>query len=553
MCDRYLVMLEVSQKQAFIFSSNKLQDNVINSATIAWVMSADYFEQVTGKDKLFSKDSNFVYSGGGHTVLEFDSEENAKEFVKRISFNVRNEYPDMELFAKVLKYDNNSMPMENVRKLTAELEKKKSERRISFRQKSFGIEKHDVNTKKPELISNEAHFSKKKIDKSGTNISDFEKKINKYLLPTSYKSVSKFSDLGGSENESNFIAVVHIDGNAMGSQIGELYSSLNKKFEEKDYSVKERWEEFKTEIRNFSENIDNAFKTSYKKMSDVVVKNMEKGNLKELSLKDKNFPIRRIITEGDDICFVAEGRIGIEASVEFLKALYQGDEIKGIKGYSACAGVAIVHQKYPFYKAYELAEMLCNNAKKFGASLSSDGSGRDVSSIDWHIEFGEMKDTIDEIRSEYATFDGKRMELRPYIVVGTDEILEKEKIRQYANFKKLLTKIINDKNVENRYSRSKIKEMRNAIKQGETVAEAFMRFNNISDISFDAYQGIYTSPDINNIGTGKELERKLFIKTYDQIERSVVFDAIELLDTYIELKDEFEDEGENSNEQEGVR
>ena len=26
------------------------------------------------------------------------------------------------------------------------------------------------------------------------------------------------------------------------------------------------------------------------------------------------------------------------------------------EGYAACAGVAIVHQKYPFYKAYELAE-----------------------------------------------------------------------------------------------------------------------------------------------------------------------------------------------------
>ena len=82
-------------------------------------------------------------------------------------------------------------------------------------------------------------------------------------------------------------------------------------------------------------------------------------------------------------------------------------------GYAACGGIAVVHQKYPFYKAYELAEMLCSNAKKFGASLSEDGTGRDISAIDWHIEFGEIKDTLEEIRQDYQTLDGKRMELRP--------------------------------------------------------------------------------------------------------------------------------------------
>lgn len=42
---RFLTILEVSQKQAYIFSSNKLKDNVTNSAVIAWVMDGDYFEK----------------------------------------------------------------------------------------------------------------------------------------------------------------------------------------------------------------------------------------------------------------------------------------------------------------------------------------------------------------------------------------------------------------------------------------------------------------------------------------------------------------------------
>lgn len=61
-----LVKLEVSQKQAYIFSSNKLKDNVLNSAVIAWIMSPEYFaETVTanGKSELFDLKKNLVYSG----------------------------------------------------------------------------------------------------------------------------------------------------------------------------------------------------------------------------------------------------------------------------------------------------------------------------------------------------------------------------------------------------------------------------------------------------------------------------------------------------------
>ena len=43
--DRYLDIVEVSQKQAYIFSSNHLKDNVLNSATIAYITSSEYFTE----------------------------------------------------------------------------------------------------------------------------------------------------------------------------------------------------------------------------------------------------------------------------------------------------------------------------------------------------------------------------------------------------------------------------------------------------------------------------------------------------------------------------
>ena len=157
------------------------------------------------------------------------------------------------------------------------------------------------------------------------------------------------------------------------------------------------WEEYKKKLKSFSDSIDKDFKQSYKEMVEVVAKNLEQGKLEKLSIKEKNFPVRRIITAGDDICFVTEGRIGLECAVAFFNALNGKKNTEDGKGYAACAGVAIVHQKYPFYRAYELAEQLCSNAKKFGATLHSERGG-EISSIDWHIEYGELKDTIEEVR-----------------------------------------------------------------------------------------------------------------------------------------------------------
>lgn len=481
MSERFLTMLEVSQKQAYIFSSNKLKDNVINSATIAWIMSPEYFESVIADNGLFSKEKNLVYSGGGHTVLEFDCKENAVEFAKRVTRQIRQDYEGIEIFAKTIEYQEEKSPGANMQALTDALEAKKSIRASAFCQGSFGIEYIDSDTLRTKLSGKE---KKKEIPQQ-------EKDVETSLLPEGYKPADEFRYLGGEKGKSNFIAVVHIDGNAMGKRIEELHIK----------NPSHDWKEYKTMMRSFSEGIDKDFKSAYKAMVEVVKKAMEKEKLKELKLEEQKFPVRRIITAGDDICFVAEGRIGIECAVAFIKALKEQKNQEDGKSYAACAGVAIVHQKYPFYRAYELAEQLCSNAKKFGASLSEDGSGKDISAIDWHIEYGEMDDSLEDIRKNYVAMDGKSLIMRPYIVDATEEINRKERNRQYHNFKNLITKM-QDK--EHSYARGKLKELRPVLKQGELQTKHYLEFHKIQGLELESFCGI-----------------------------SSMFDAIELIDTYI--------------------
>lgn len=519
MCKRYLTILEVSQKQAYIFSSNKLKDNIRNSQTIAWIMHPDYFEEVIKDPSVFCKEKNLVYSGGGHTVLEFETQEQAQTFTKIVTTQIHRAYDDIALFAETIPYREQDLqsramtPGDNLEQLIQALERKKSERKAAFHQGSFGIEKIDAATLKPVRVYRE----------SETHVSEREKKFGRESLPGTYQAVSRFEQLGGDKGNSNFIAVVHIDGNAMGKRVKELYQ----KYQDLE------WQDFKSKIKEFSDSVDRDFKEAYQDMTECVAQNLDNGRLEGLELSNRAFPVRKIILAGDDVCFVTEGRIGLECAAVFIRALTKKINQADQQGYAACAGVAIVHQKYPFYRAYQLAELLCSNAKRFGVSLNAQ-SGAKVSAIDWHIEYGEIGKSLAEIRKNYQSLDGKRLEMRPYIVEAPDQINDKEPVRQYQNFKKLITRLCSG---EISYARGKIKEMRPVLKAGEEQARYFLQFNQIEKIILESYYNIFRDMEYSKIFKGQAVKRPIFIETADQQFHSYLFDAIEMMDTYLGMEE----------------
>ena len=529
---RYLTIIEVSQKQAFIFGPNKLRENINNSNIIAYITSCDYISDVIADSEKFSEANNLVYQGGGHTILQFNDAATAKEVVAKVTKKIICDYPDIEVFSATTEYINDEkdsrlpktancteLPARNIKYLTSRLEEKKALRLASFKQGSFGVELIDVNTGKPVMKKPKVNSLPDKYTK--------ERHLDGYV-PT-----YEFENLGGTKNESSFIAVVHIDGNGMGKRVEE-YSNTHK-----------TWEEYRKNMRIFSESIDTDFKESYHEMTEILATNIEtsgspiKANLSLKKDKYNNIflPVRRIITEGDDICFVSEGRIGIEAAVTFINCLTKPGRTNKAdnKPYAACAGVALVHTSYPFYKAYELAEALCKNAKNFGATLSNTDNGSSVSAIDWHIEYGELKDSLELTRKDYNTADHCRLELRPYIVKASEETLSKEPVRQYNKFRKLMDVLAKD----DFYANSTLKELRGKLKQGETATNHFLRFHGINDLLYDHYFG--TFEDV----TGESKEAKIFIDTLDDpakpdeiTRRSTIFDGIEAMDTYLKIEEE---------------
>lgn len=506
---RYLMILEVSQKQAYIFASTKLKDNIANSESICQVTDPGYFREIAaGAGIPFCQEDNLVYSGGGHTVLEFASEKTAKAFAFHISQTVRREFPEMELFIKTIQYNDAEEPGQNLKRLSEALEAKKSVRAASFHQGTFGVERMDATLRKAICTVEE------------DNRISWEP-IPEYV-PEGYSVPKQFDDLGNAKNESSFVAVIHIDGNAMGKRVEKIRRENRTK----------PWEEYKDILRKFSKSVDDDFKEAYKEMLDRIAQNLKNRKLTALKLQGNTFPVRKIILAGDDVCFVTEGRIGLEAARIFIEQLGSKTNKQDHQGYTACAGVAIVHKKYPFYKAYEMAEMLCSNAKKYVASFSHEQRDASASAIDWHIELGVMLESLSEMRKQYETADGKQLELRPYLLSAEEEIWDREKIRRYENFRTLVTNLQSDQIA---YARGKIKEFCAALKEGEQTAWYYMKNNLMDELALVGFADIYEEVKNDRLFTGRGLDRKIFAQTADGKDRALFFDAIEILDTYINL------------------
>lgn len=521
---KLLLIMEVSQKQAYIFKNKELKKNIDASYTIDEITSSGYFEKYFLE--YYNKEKNLVYSGGGHTILVFDNdvEENdntgkenqAVRFAKKLSKQIFCDYDGLEVFIKIMDYDEKAEPSENIQNLMKMLEEKKAIRRASFRQGTFGME---VSKGKAERVfdsekkEKEAEQRKKDAENRREKRIREEKKKIQEEETTHYELVTQLEKLGGNKDDNNFIAVVHIDGNLMGKKVQENDKELRKILDGISDPEK-KLDMYREKKQEFSEKIDKLFKGAYSDMQDAVKKQIENGNLKDLSLEETkengekqiNFPIRRIIRAGDDICFVSEGRIGIECAVEYMKALWKRSEGEN----SACAGVAIVHQSYPFYKAYEIAESLCSSAKKYNASLDKEGCAN-ACAIDWHIEYGEMYGGLDEIRKHYVDADGKSILARPYFVCGDEKYEGKAGNRTYANFKQTMEEMeyaLHNKceDEEDRMiARRKLKELRTYLKESDEAVDAYFKKSRL-----DQY---LTKNDKN-------------------------FDVIEVMDTYIGFQTE---------------
>jgi hypothetical protein len=218
-----------------------------------------------------------------------------------------------------------------------------------------------------------------------------------------------FGDMGQKKGEKNHIAIVHVDGDA----IGEIFHSVE--------SVEQ--------CRQLSGVLRDIFEEAFRRICllsisimESVTKEQENQEEKEFCFKDNILPLRPLLIGGDDITFVAEGRLGIYFAIRYLMELrslvkaQKTIDSEAFKNFTASAAVAITGTKFPFWQGYQLAEEVCSQAKQFSKKL------REYKKYEWCIDFHISRgtDTTDfkHMRHHHFTSPQGSLLYRPVTLDG---------------------------------------------------------------------------------------------------------------------------------------
>lgn len=535
----HILKIETAGIQKYIFSSNKLKVNLGASYIMEHLLFKDLLKLACeGIDNAVSIIDNWYsasspndliansnelkigYIGGGNAVL-YGKLEQLKSIEQNIKQNVLEYFPGLEVYTGIVE------ECIEYKKLNSDLAQQLNVNRTNqpFVNKTFnhGFFNKCAITGDVALCEwKEGEEIKWVSDEVYSKIQYGEKeheanrKHEEDLLTTNQRELFtfplEFEDFS-EKDEKSYIAIVHIDGNNLGNafidaenldktqnlslnvrSIGTqalkamieegIIAKINEVKDTKEGLVLEDGQE--KALKNLIKHEKYSFSIGDLQLKITQDKKERSNSVKSYKL---HLPIRPIITGGDDITFVCEGSLGVPLAKLFLEKFSEIGNQKIIlkNGVYACAGVAIIKQKYPFYRGYQLSEELIKEAKK--ASRGENGNY-----LSFMIAGYGTGTSLEDLKKKYA-----RTELyNNYFALenGHDKSIDK-----LENLITLFNKKENDKP---KIPRNKLIEVRNALVNG-----------NINEV------WPTVKSRLKNIGEWNPCEQK-----------ALTFDAIELVDFY---------------------
>ena len=174
--------------------------------------------------------------------------------------------------------------------------------------------------------------------------------------------------------------------------------------------------------------------------------------------------------------------------------------------FSFCAGIAIIKTKYPFYRGYQLAEKLCEKAKKQSRMAAQNGK-LETSWLDFQISHRGMSGSLDQIRTKKYQIGDDLLYWRPW------RIDTKGEMESFEELKKAIKEIAYNRVKERQWPKSKIHSLADSLAMGQIKTKELIKI-------FQARKLIL--PEIKNTDANKngwyKKNEKICTPYYDVIE-----------------------------------
>ena len=484
------ILLDTKSIQKYIFSSNKLKLNIAASYLVRTIFDEIMPEVLKGTGLKMPKtewnkseriematdksiECEIAYAGGGNMLILVNkgdkekNEETAKEIVKKWTRELLLRTPGLKTGAAIGEINLSSqISNEEIKPLFTQLKKNQNEIFPNVKLPYTGLTVecaytgdsadyyYDEKDSKSKYFSAEAISKLENLEiakdclKYEDGIKQEFTEIYKYLRRERLRFTDSIEDLGQQTGE-EYVAIVHIDGNNMGVKFNDCKTLQDRKKKSLEISRKTR-DAFNKLIKQIVKEYD------YLASNDV------------LKLK-KYLPIRPIIIGGDDITFVCPAKTAVIFAKRFMEYLYEGND-----GFSSCAGIVIIPTKYPFFRAYQLAEELCGAAKKESREKENPNDSDEIkrkkakgsSWLDFAILHGEQEASLEQIRQNEYTGALGDMHFGPYYVKGYTE--------NPKNNEKNIEKLIRGALALDKMPKNKVKLLRDIIGKDKSEIKLFV-------------------------------------------------------------------------------
>lgn len=457
-----LVLLETSGNQDYIFSTNKLRENIGASRLTLLAGTRLVLEAVAaagGPEGIWDKDpvrlrgnladpdrnlplvprgvkAEVVVATSGKALVLVDSAETGRKIVARATLSALKEAPGLDLCGVVsedfIGEGEGAIPIhEIVREVHESFEEVRGSRLaptarfpllpIVERCSSSGLPAADV---KPEGEGKKAiPWSRVSLVKRQAA----EEGIGRFTGRTAAESVRfprSVQELEDRFEGLEWSAVVHADGNGIGQIMLDFHKLA-------DARTADRNRVYVDKIRRFSLAIEESTEAAFLHAAAAAgFKRTKKSDV---------VPLVPLVLGGDDLTVICDGSRAVQFARAYLDA-YESETAKtdryggiipeiagkalGASRLSSCAGVAVVKPHFPFFTAYRLAEGLLRSAKTVKQKVrhAAGDASHPCSALDFHVLFDASVVDLDDIRGRLTAGGAERLWGGPYVTTAAKDL-----------------------------------------------------------------------------------------------------------------------------------
>jgi hypothetical protein len=371
----YLYGASLQGIQSFIFETNKLKEIIGASEMIEQLCSSQFMK------KYDIPDHNFIIKAAGNIKCIIRDKAKIQNIVKTWPKFVSNRAPGLFFSQAMIEYDG-ELKKEYLDELERKLIVTKNKSSLTTSLSPMAAIR-SRRTGKPAVDWLDSIKKNKQTPRDATSkakqiagaIDAPQRLMDKCFDIPEQKKTSLYpfdvTDMLLENESTGWLAVIHADGNSLGNKIQQMIRQLNKQHKD-----------VKGHFKIFSEQLDkstiNATKYAIKQ---VVMPVYNK------SINKEKYPFRPVVIGGDDLTIIIRADLALDFTKHYLEAFSNEtkDNLTTLElsmfdnGLTACAGIAYMKDSYPFYYAVNLAEELCNDAKKASKFIDSENVPSSVS------------------------------------------------------------------------------------------------------------------------------------------------------------------------------